>query len=115
MIRLGNENNSGAWASRSNRNILRNKVATTAINPGGPILFLRSACTQRIAAPASINEWPGKLIGIKACARADRDNVPVASLPPREQFDDQGYCRQSGAPDRARSGPRFCYHHCQDF
>ena len=48
----------------------------TVINPGGPILFLRSACTQRIAAPASINEWPGRLIGIKAYAGTDRDNAP---------------------------------------
>src|ERR1700716_2692515 len=92
MIRLGNENNNGAWAFwiELRYPAKQGRVPSTQIprverargdgeacalakrycdKPGRSNLFLRSACTQRIAAPASINEWPGRLIGIKACAR----------------------------------------------
>src|ERR1700675_2118919 len=54
-------------------------------------------------APVSINEWPGRLTGIKACAKTDRDNAPRGFTASAGALDDQGHYRQSGAPNRTRS------------
>ncbi len=45
----------------------------------------------------------------------DLDNAPLTdSRPLRSIFNNQRHYCPSRAPDRARSGPRFCHHYCRN-
>src|SRR5258708_5294846 len=90
-----NTNTSGRADSSRERVRLRNGPV---INPGGSVLFLRSARTADRRPPLYRSmSGPARLTGIKACARTDRDNAPRGFAASAGALDDQGHYRQSGA------------------